>query len=379
MAESPWPVVQDAELRPAAVPVSALASQNDLQAIAAWLEVRASRSAHTRDSYQREAHRLLVFLRHEAGLQALSQVRVEHLQGYWRLLAAPPAHWLMHSPRGHERTHEPTRLLRGALSARSIDHSRNVIHGLFEYLYRAQYLLINPVALTGRGVISAPLHAEKGLEPEAWRFFWHWLVDREQQATSREQQLTALRDRWLCALLYHSGLRRASVVGARMADLQRRHGQWTLQVVIKGGKLHRIPLGQVLWDELCHYRQQMELSALPDPTEPWPLVSNLRDPAKALTPRSIGLIFERLSAQCAAACPDAFLAQQIAQLTCHGVRHTFATHSLLAGARLESVQKALGHAAITTTSIYARVTEDMQRDLAHQVDAYWQQHTQKSP
>ncbi len=352
-------------------PQPALASQNDLQAIATWLEVKASRSPRTRENYQREAHRLLVFLQQEMHLNALAEVRVEHLQLYWRLLADPPPHWLMQSSRGEERRQEPTRLLRHALSARSIDYTRTVVHGLFEYLHRTQYLAFNPVAATGRGVVDLQLQAEKGLEPAAWTFFWHWLVQREQNAVSHAQHQRALRDRWLCALLYHSGLRRASVVGARMADIQRRQGHWSLQVTVKGGKQHRVPLGRVLLAELVYYRQQLELPDLPSPEEPWPLIGSLRDPARPLTPRSIGLLFEGLSAQCAAACPDLFLAAQIRQLTCHGVRHTFATHSLLAGARLESVQKALGHAAITTTSIYARVTEDMQRELAEQVDDYW--------
>ncbi len=353
-----------------AAATSALASQNDVEAIATWLEVKASRSAHTRDNYQREAHRLLVFLQHEMQLSALAEVRVEHLQLYWRLLANPPAHWLQ----THGEAHAPTRLLRHGLSARSIEHTRTVLNGLFEYLFRAQYLPFNPVAITGRSRVEQKIQAEKALEPAAWAFFWRWLVQREQQATSHAAHMIALRDRWLCALLYHSGLRRASVVSARMADLHRRQGHWFLQVVVKGNKPHRLPLGQVLRDELVHYRRQMQLPDWPSPDEPWPLVCSLRDPSRHLTTRSIGLIFERLSAQCAADCGDVFLADQIRQLTCHGIRHTFATHSLLAGARLESVQKALGHASIATTSIYAQVTEDMQRQLADQVDQFWHTH-----
>ena len=40
----------------------------------------------------------------------------------------------------------------------------------------------------------------------------------------------------------------------------------------------------------------------------------------------------------------------------HMVRHTFATMMLTKGVPVESVSKMLGHSSITTTQLYARIT-----------------------
>jgi integrase len=46
-----------------------------------------------------------------------------------------------------------------------------------------------------------------------------------------------------------------------------------------------------------------------------------------------------------------------ANLTCHSLRHSIATHLLDAGMSLEFVQDHLGHQSIRSTSIYARISD----------------------
>ena len=59
------------------------------------------------------------------------------------------------------------------------------------------------------------------------------------------------------------------------------------------------------------------------------------------------------------------------KLSYHIARHTFGTMSLNAGIPIESIAKMMGHASISSTQIYAQVTdnkisEDMDRLIAKQ-------------
>lgn len=347
---------------------SVLGVAHDWEAIGLWLSVKTQRSAHTRRAYQREAQRFLTFLSAELGIQQLSEIKLTHIQAYLQHLAAPPAHWLIgHTPMAQRR---PTQLLRSALAPQSIAYSRTVIGSLLDFLQQAGHVQANPVSLSAQPIVPKNSMADKALEPDAWLFFWRWLCAQHHTARRPEQQQLAIRNRWLCALLYHTGLRRSSIVAATMMDLYRQQGQWLLTVPIKGGQRHTVVIGQHLLAELKSYRQTLGWSALPDGQDQRPLLANLRYPDQPMTCRNVGRVFEQLTTQAAQACDDPYLAAQIAQLTAHGLRHTFATHSLMAGSRLEAVQDALGHRSITTTSIYAKSSRQMQIDQKHAFDRF---------
>ena len=49
-------------------------------------------------------------------------------------------------------------------------------------------------------------------------------------------------------------------------------------------------------------------------------------------------------------------------VSCHSLRHSFATWSLAGGAKLESIQDTLGHSSVETTQVYAKIVDRLREN-----------------
>jgi site-specific recombinase XerD len=55
-------------------------------------------------------------------------------------------------------------------------------------------------------------------------------------------------------------------------------------------------------------------------------------------------------------------------ISCHALRHSSATWARAGGARLDAIAGMLGHASVTTTSVYARIVDKISENPARYLE-----------
>lgn len=157
-----------------------------------------------------------------------------------------------------------------------------------------------------------------------------------------------LRDRAMLELMYASGLRVSELVGLRTFELSL--PDQVLRVLGKGGKERLVPFGDVAADWLRRYLAE---------ARPAILAGQMTEDL-FVTARGAGMtrvMFWVLVKKYALA------ADIHVPLSPHTLRHAFATHLLNHGADLRVVQLLLGHADISTTTIYTHVARERLKQL----------------
>ncbi len=164
----------------------------------------------------------------------------------------------------------------------------------------------------------------------------------------------ALRDKAMLELMYATGMRATELVELDIDDVNLPSN--SVRVIGKGDKERIIPIHSRAVRAIETYLRKGRLQLLKD-TDEKALFLNLR--GRRLTRQGLWLIIKHYVEQ-AGLDPD---------ITPHTLRHSFATHMLESGeATLVDVQQFLGHANISTTQIYTRVTSKHKRqvyDKAH--------------
>jgi site-specific recombinase XerD len=353
---------------------SQLAANDDRSAVLAWL-ARYLDSPATLASYRKESERLVLWSTIQRGL-ALSDLTHEDLLIYQRFLTDPqPAErWVMAAGQKQGRASPSWRPFAGPLGPASQRQALSILNAMFSWLVEAGYLAGNPLALSRRKrKLNAP-RVIRFLPMEYWDVV-KASIESMPNSSQREQQQAA-RCRWLFSLLYIAGLRVSEVCDASMGSLFSRRGidlheRWWLEVTGKGGKTRLVPATGELMAELTRYRLANGLSARPLAGDDSPLLKPIIDTGKAMARSAIHEIVKAVFRQSAANLrsrgPDfEAAAAHLEQASTHWMRHTAGSH-LSDKADLKVVRDNLGHANISTTSIYLHSEDDARHDATSAV------------
>jgi len=164
------------------------------------------------------------------------------------------------------------------------------------------------------------------------------------EAKAAEGSPAALRDLCLIELLYGLGLRISEGIGLKLDHVNLSEAAVLVQG--KGSKQRLVPLGGKVSGSLRRYLEIWNGTGRTDTV----LLNRF---GRSLSRMGAWKIVQRL-------CRDAGITTPVSP---HTFRHTFATHLIMAGADLRSVQEMLGHTDISTTQIYTHLDQDYLREV----------------
>jgi integron integrase len=193
----------------------------------------------------------------------------------------------------------------------------------------------------------------------------------------------------VCKLLYGCGLRVAEALTLRVKDVDLAGGMLTVRAG-KGNKDRVVTLPKSLQPMLREHLARIErlhrqdredgLPGVwlpnayevkhPAAAESWEWFWMFPGAAPAVDPRS-GIqrrhhLHEiRISRELTQAAKAARLSKRV---TAHVLRHSFATHLILRGVDIRSIQELLGHADVRTTEIYTRLAKAMRGEITSPLD-----------
>lgn len=152
-----------------------------------------------------------------------------------------------------------------------------------------------------------------------------------------------LRDRAMLELMYASGLRVSELVGLKTFQVGLNEG--VLRVTGKGSAERLVPFGQVAREWLVRYLAEARALILGgQQTEDLFVTAHGHGMSRVM----FWILVKKYAQRAAIYSP----------LSPHTLRHAFATHLLNHGADLRAVQLLLGHADISTTTIYTHVARE---------------------
>lgn len=352
----------------------------------------------TQRAYRLEAERFLLWAIIERG-KPLSSMSTEDCVSYRDFLADPQPRARWCAPRSRQRWSPLWRPFEGPLSLAAQRQAVKILANLYAFLVDQAYLLGNPwTAIAVPKRLGPDIHVGRAFTASHWQFI-------ERQVDMLPDVPASRRLAFALQLLYATGLRLSEVVAAKVDDLQwveyppeagDSEGEqgWILRVVGKGDKVREVPLPDPVVEQLQVYLASRGLaSALDDMgNQGAALLGRTASPVRgrggvragqqaglqAMADARAGVAartlygelrdFFRDCGDVLRARGDAKGAARLAKASTHWLRHTHATHAIAKGMPLDVLQQNLGHASLSTTTVY--VTSESQRRMKA-VKSFW--------
>lgn len=286
--------------------------QSYLQAFLDYLKFQKRYSQHTLISYENDLSSFFGFMK-DYGEMELSDIKPAIIRSWLATL------------KGEQ-----------DMSSKSINRKISSLKSFFKYQLRQQVITVSPMT-----TIISPKVGKK--LPQ--------FVDKKDTDTLFTQvefpdNWQGRTDRLLLQLLYHTGIRKAELIG--LTDQHVDVHTCTIKVLGKGSKERIIPISPELMKELTGYRQEKkQLDAVEGPF----FFVNAK--GKKLDPRYVYSVAKKYLS----------LVTTIDKRSPHILRHSFATHLTNNGADLNAVKELLGHSSLAATQIYTHNSIEKLKDV----------------
>lgn len=345
-----------------------IAARNDFEAAEAFLEM-VSDNKITFEAYSKEIGRFLLWTSQIIN-KPIGALLGEDIAQFKSFLSNPPSHWI--GPKVH-RSSPRWRPFTGPLSTSSQRYAWYTTRRFLAWLVSVHYLSANPFEASKAPVDNTlkPQYPDKALSSTHWPAL---ILSSEARAAQSQKPHHRLMHAALL-LIGDSGLRRSEAASAERQNLRSITDlRWMLSILGKGNKWRDVVVSQRTIQALRdHWKdRQIDFEKAPEGT---PLLSpviriktsaskNRADNAGYL-PIDLGRALGRYCRQIALN-PDSDLdveaRNKILQATTHTLRHTFATQAIHKGVPIDVVQMMLGHANLSTTSVYITAERDRMLD-----------------